>query len=145
MKIDIHVVECKLTHGTPISRTISILLIQSCLKVFFCLSIILYQNANMSIILVEPSNVPSLLTCDTTITGRNGEKKRTTVSACNDLTDFYGNYQPVLLTFKLLAEFKVVISSSLQSAFIHESHFGVTDATVHIRKESVQGNFAPRL
>ena len=106
----------------------------------FCLSIILYQNANVSIILVEPSNVPSLLTCHTTITGRNGEKKRTTGSACNDLTDFYGNYQPVILTLDLLAEFKVVISRSLHSDFISESHFGVTDATVHIRKESVQGN-----
>ena len=78
------------------------------------------------------------MTCHTIITGGNGEKKRTTGSACNDLTDFYGNYQPVLLTFDLLAEFKVVITSSRPN-FIHESHFGVTDATVYIRKEPVQG------
>ena len=90
-------------------------------------------------ILVAPNNTPALMTCHTIITGRNGEKKRTTGSACKDLTDFYGNYQPVLLTFDLVAEFKVVISSS-RPKFIHESHFGVTDATVHIIKESVQGN-----
>ena len=100
----------------------------------------MHLNANVSIILVAPSNAPSLMTCHTIIMGRNGEKKRTTGSACNDLTDFYGNYQPVLLTFYLLAEFKVVLASSLHSYFISESHFGVTDATVHIRKESVQGN-----
>ena len=80
------------------------------------------------------------MTCHTILTGRNGEKKRASGSACNDLTDFYGNYQPVILTFNLLAEFKVVITSSLHSDFIHESHFGVTDATVYIRKELVQGN-----
>ena len=79
------------------------------------------------------------MTCHTIITGGNGEKKRTTGSACNGLTDFYGNYQPVLLTFNLLAEFKVVIARSLHSDFITESHFGVTDATVYIRKEPIQG------
>ena len=93
----------------------------------------------LCLFLVAPSNAPSLMTCHTIITGRNGEKKRTTGSACNDLTDFYGNYQPMILTFNLLAEFKVVISSSIHSDFIPESYFGVTDATVYIRKEPVQG------
>ena len=97
-------------------------------------------------ILVAPSNKPSLLTCHTTIIGGNGEKKRTHGSACENLTDFYGNYQPELLVFTIDAAFKVN-TSSFKSDFIQESKFGVADATVKIQKEPVQGiifKFQPR-
>ena len=93
----------------------------------------------LTIISVAPSKVPSLMTCHTIISGQD-EKKRTNGSACSDLTDFYGKYQPILIEFNLAAEFKVANARTLPSDFIHISHFGVTDATVKIKKEPVQGN-----
>ena len=96
---------------------------------------------NKSPISVAPSNVPTLHTCHTVIIGENGEKKRTTGSACDDLRDFYGNFLPDVVTFDMLAEFSVNTTQSTKPNFIEESNFGVTDAKIEIRKHLISGKF----
>jgi len=91
----------------------------------------------------QPTQTPSILTCDTVAGAPNGEKKRAVSSeastACEHLQDMYGNFQPSVMEFTMASELTITISNASQPAFIVESNFGVSDSTIHIIKSSVDG------
>ena len=94
---------------------------------------------------VAPDNVPNLLTCHTIVTSLGGDKKRTNGSACEDLTDFYGNFLASYITVAIGAEFTVDITSSTKPQFINESNFGVTDVTVELWKQHISSTAAGKI
>ncbi|XP_052789246.1 uncharacterized protein LOC128223857 [Mya arenaria] len=93
----------------------------------------------------QPTKKPSILTCDTVVIGPNGEKKRAMSSssstACQDLQDMYGNYQPTTVKFDLSSEYTIYIPSYLsRPSYIVEERFGITDVTVYMQRQSVSGS-----
>ncbi|XP_052788798.1 uncharacterized protein LOC128223561 [Mya arenaria] len=90
----------------------------------------------------QPNKKPSILTCDTVAVGPNGEKKRAMSSnsstECRYLQDMYGNYQPSAIQFSFGLEYSIDSSSSLPPPpYIVEQRFGITDATVYIKRKLV--------
>jgi len=91
----------------------------------------------------QPTQKPSILTCDTVAVGPNGEKKRAMSSeastACENLQDMYGNFQPSVMEFDMASDLIIDVSSILKPAFIVESNFGISDSTIRIKHMTVNG------
>jgi len=91
----------------------------------------------------QPSQKPYLLTCDTVAVGPNGEKKRAmsseTSTACENLQDMYGNFQPSVIQFEITSHFIIDITSISKPAFIVKSNFGISDSTISINRLGVNG------
>lgn len=85
----------------------------------------------------QPITLPTILDCDTTILGP--DKKRTLPGKCAELNDFYGRFQPDLFKYKLTSDFAIDITSLTKPEYISESNFGVSDTTIYILKESING------
>ena len=88
----------------------------------------------------QPTSKPEIETCLTTFVGNKGEKKQSTSlsssTACEHLQDVYGNFQVKALIFDMLTQLTIVHSRSenMSASFIKESNFGVTDATIYLKK-----------
>jgi len=93
----------------------------------------------------QPTQTPTILTCDTVAIGPNGEKKRAMSSAastaCENLQDMYGNFQPSVMEFHVASDFTINVSSITKPAFIVESNFGISDSTIRINKLTVDGMY----
>jgi len=91
----------------------------------------------------QPTQKPSILTCDTVAVGPNGEKKRAMSSAastaCDYLQDMYGNFQPSVMEFHMASDFIINVTSISKPAFIVESNFGISDSTISINHMAVKG------
>ena len=91
----------------------------------------------------QPTQKPSILTCDTVAVGPNGEKKRAMSSAvstaCDYLQDMYGNFQPSVMEFDMASDFIIDVTSISKPAFIVESNFGISDSTVSIKRITFAG------
>ncbi|XP_053392349.1 uncharacterized protein LOC128555022 [Mercenaria mercenaria] len=92
----------------------------------------------------QPIKPPSILTCNTVAVGPNGERKQAMSSgnstACQYLTNMYGNFQVSSFQFHMSAEFTVDIAGYTRPRFIKESNFGITDTTINMIKTSVSGS-----
>jgi len=97
----------------------------------------------------QPTQKPSIVTCDTVAVGPNGEKKRAMSSAastaCENLQDMYGNFQPSVIEFDMASDFIIDVTSISKPAFIVESNFGISDSTVSIKRMTVNGMYFYRL
>jgi len=91
----------------------------------------------------QPTQTPTILTCDTMAVGPNGEKKRalsqTATTACADLQDMYGNFQPYTMQFDMTSNFTIDSTNASKPAFIFEANFGITDSIIYIKHRSVIG------
>jgi len=91
----------------------------------------------------QPTHTPTILQCDTVAVGPNGEKKRAMSSAastaCENLQDMYGNFQPSAMEFDMASDFVIDITSITKPAFIVESNFGISDSTIRINHIAING------
>jgi len=91
----------------------------------------------------QPTQTPSILTCDTVAIGPRGEKKRAMSSnastACEHLQDMYGSFQPSVLEFHMASDFIINVTHVLKPAIIVESNFGISDSTIHVKHMTVSG------
>jgi len=91
----------------------------------------------------QPTQTPSILTCDTMAVGPNGEKKRAMSSeastACEYLQDMYGNFQPSVMEFDMSSDLIIDISNISKPAIIVESNFGISDSTIRIKHMAISG------
>jgi len=91
----------------------------------------------------QPTQRLTLLTCDTKAVGPNGERhcamSVTASTACENLQDMYGNFQPSLVVFRMASEFNIGIENVTKPAFIFESKFGITDTLVRIERKDLKG------
>jgi len=91
----------------------------------------------------QPTRTPTILTCDTVAVGPSGEKKRALSSAastaCENLQDMYGNFQPLMMQFSMTSFFTTYLTSTSKPAFITESKFGITDSTIYIKHRRLNG------
>ena len=92
---------------------------------------------------VSATKPPSIETCHTVMIGQNGEKKRamsrTSSTKCHDLTDFYGNFQPVTVSSTIFTEYTIDVTSLVKPSFIKESNFGVTDISLKLNIKELSG------
>jgi len=93
----------------------------------------------------QPTQTPSLFTCDTVVDGPNGERKRAMSSvastACEHLQDMYGNFHPSVMAFDMASDFTIDITSIAKQAFIAESYFGISDSKIRINHMTVNSMF----
>jgi len=91
----------------------------------------------------QPTQTPTILTCDTVAVGPNGEKKRAMSSAtpftCANLQDMYGNFQPYMMQFNMTSNSTTYVASTSKPAFIIASNFGISDSTIYIKHRRVNG------
>jgi len=91
----------------------------------------------------QPTQTPSILTCDTVAVGPNGEKKRAMSSAattaCRHLQDMYGNFKPSVMEFHMASDLIIDVTSFLKPAFIVESSFGISDSRITLKRMTVNG------
>jgi len=93
----------------------------------------------------QPTQTPSIFTCDTVTGGRNGDRKRamslTASTACEHLQDMYGNFQPSIMEFDMVSDLTIDITSIARPAFIAESYFGISDSTIRINHMTVNSKY----
>ena len=91
----------------------------------------------------QPTQTPSILTCDTVAVGPNGEKKRAMSSAastaCEHLKDMYGNFQPSVIEFDMSSDLIIDVTDIPKPAIIVESNFGISDSTIRIKHMTTSG------
>ena len=97
----------------------------------------------------QPATPPDIVTCDTVVVGANGEKRRaksnSKSTACEFLSDMYGNYQPTLVTIDMMSTFVIDVSNVTKPKFILEERFGITDTNVNIIKKQKNGRFIEKV
>jgi len=97
----------------------------------------------------QPTQKPSILTCNTVAVGPNGQKKRAMSSAastaCENLQDMYGNFHPSVMEFHMTSDLIIDVTSISKPAFIVESNFGISDSTVSLNRMTVNGMYFYRL
>jgi len=90
----------------------------------------------------QPTQKPSINTCNTKAIGPNGEKKRAMSSKssthCQYLADMYGNFKPSYMTYDMVIDLHIYPSSS-RPYFIAESRFGLREASFYIERRDVRG------
>jgi len=90
----------------------------------------------------QPTQKPSINTCDTVAIGPNGEKKRamssTSNTDCQYLADMYGNFNASNMTYNMVIDLNIFTSSS-RPDFIAESRFGLREASIYIERRDVRG------
>ena len=86
---------------------------------------------------------PSIDTCDTVAFGPNGEKNRANgvedSSACDNLQDMYGNFQPSEMQFDMASDYHIDVSNITKPKFIIESNFGISDSTIRLKHMAAGG------
>ena len=91
----------------------------------------------------QPNQLPTIETCTTTFTAKNGDKVASKSSSnsreCNYFQDVYGNFQIAEITYKLFTQYRIKLSLVSRPKFIKESNFGITDTTVFIKKRLLSG------
>jgi len=87
----------------------------------------------------QPTRAPTILTCDTVAVGPSGEKKSAMRSACENLQDMYGNFQPYMMQFDMTSNFTTYSTSTPKPAFIIASNFGISDSTIYIKHRRING------
>ena len=91
----------------------------------------------------QPTQKPSIVTCDTVAFVPNGKKKRamssTNSSECEYLQDMYGNFQPSVMKFHMASKLTIDITSITKPDFIEETNFGISDSTIRIKHMAVNG------
>ncbi|KAH3708868.1 hypothetical protein DPMN_068327 [Dreissena polymorpha] len=95
----------------------------------------------------QPETLPDIMTCNTVAVGPKGEKKQaissTSSTACSYLTDMYGNFMPTTMEFDMSSEFTIDVSlfNNIRPGFIKEETFGISDTTIHVKIQTIQGKY----
>ncbi|XP_053381645.1 uncharacterized protein LOC123528459 [Mercenaria mercenaria] len=99
------------------------------------------KDSNQTVCQLKDASAPSINTCQTVIGGANGEAKRTALGKCQELNDFFGNFQPTSVGFDMQSDFILDVTkySSSRPKFIKEEKFGITDTTLYIKRVQIDG------
>ncbi|XP_053380297.1 uncharacterized protein LOC128548823 [Mercenaria mercenaria] len=99
------------------------------------------KDSSQTVCQLKDASAPSINTCQTVIGGANGEAKRTAPGKCQELNDFFGNFQPTSVGFYMQSDFILDVTkySSSRPKFIKEEKFGITDTTLYIKRVQIDG------
>ncbi|XP_060552014.1 uncharacterized protein LOC132713433 isoform X3 [Ruditapes philippinarum] len=102
---------------------------------------VLAKNSSQTMCQLSASNTPSINNCQTRVGGVNGEAKRTTAGKCQDLKDFYGNFQPTTISIDMQSDFIIDVTAyaTKRPKFISEEKFGISDTSIYLQKEQIDG------